>query len=333
MDRYAHVISFVLSTPWAIRREYAAVIQHILLMRREGHRFTAEEIEANVGAARAARSSSVSTAANIAVVPIIGVIEHRMEAMGNISGGMSPDTIAKSFRTALNDPSVSSIVLDIDSPGGTVYGLMELADEIKAARGKKPVVAVANSVAASAAYWIGSQAEEFVVTPSGQVGSIGVVSMHENIAEWLKNEGVEVTLIHSSKYKVEGNPFGPLGEEAYAAIKADVDAYDALFHRAVAKGRAVPVEKVRSEFGQGRMVMANDALARGMVDAVETFDDVIARLSKPTKTAYAGATAETFTPAPAVEPVDETPAGRSADYYRSRVAIAQRKGAEHGVPV
>lgn len=333
MDRYAHVIQHVLSTPWAIRPEYAAIIQDILVMRRSGHKFTAEEIEARVGAARAARSSSVATSANIAVIPIVGVIEHRMEAMGNISGGMSPDTIAKSFRLALNDASVSAIVLDIDSPGGTVFGLSELGDEIRAARGRKPVVAVANSVAASAAYWLGSQAEELVVTPSGQVGSIGVLSMHQDIVGMLEQEGIKINLIHFGKYKVEANPFEALGEEARASIQADVDAYGGMFHRAVAKGRGVAVEKVRSEFGQGRMILAQDALARGMVDAVETFDDVIARLSKPKKAAYAGTAAASEPLAPvAEERVDAPTATPSHDYYASRIKIAQRKGAEHGVP-
>jgi len=331
MDRYAHVIQYALSTPWAIRPEYAAIIQDILAMRRAGHKFTAEEVQARIGAAPT--RTQTKSSANIAVIPIVGVIEHRMEAMGNISGGMSPDTIARSFRSAMDDPSVTSIVLDIDSPGGTVFGLSELGDEIRAARGKKPVVAVANSVAASAAYWLGSQAEEFVVTPSGQVGSIGVLSMHQDITGMLEQEGVKINLIHFGKYKVEGNPFEVLGEEARASIQADVDAYGGMFHRAVSKGRSVPVEKVRSEFGQGRMVMASDALARGMVDAVETFDDVIARLSKPKKAAYAGTAAETQPLAPVAETSEDAPTPtRSPDYYRSRVAIAQRRGAEHGVP-
>jgi capsid assembly protease len=330
MDRYAHVIQHVLSTPWAIRPEYAAIIQDILVMRRSGHKFTAEEIEARIaGPARTQTKSS----ANIAVVPVIGVIESRMEAMGNISGGMSPDTIARSFRSAMDDASVTAIVLDIDSPGGTVFGLSELGDEIRAARGKKPVVAVANSVAASAAYWIGSQAEEFVVTPSGQVGSIGVLSMHQDITGLLEQEGVKINLIHFGKYKTEANPFEALGEEARASIQADVDAYGGMFHRAVSKGRGVPVEKVRSDFGQGRMLMATDALARGMVDAVETFDDVITRLTKPKKAAYAGAAAVTESLAPVAEAAADSPvSGRSSDYYASRVKIAQRKGAEHGVP-
>jgi capsid assembly protease len=331
MDRYAHVIQHVLSTPWAIRPEYAAIIQDILQARHAGHRFTAEEIQERISAGPSHRQPTSS--ANIAVIPIVGVILHRLELMGQISGGMSPGTIAQSFRVAMADPSVSSIVLDIDSPGGTAFGLMELGDEIRAARGKKPVVAVANSEAGSAAYWLGAQAEEFVVTPSGRVGSIGVLSMHKDIAGMLEQEGIKISLIHFGKYKVEGNPFEVLGEEARASIQADVDAYGGMFHRAVSKGRGVPVEKVRSEFGMGRMIMASDALARGMVDAVETFDEVIARLSRPKKAAYVGATAVTEQPTPLAEVVADQPSPtRSADYYRSRVAIAQRKGAAHGVP-
>jgi capsid assembly protease len=351
MDRYAHIIQFVTSTPWAIRPEYGAIIQDILIMRRQGHRFTAEEIRARIaprgdddvhgpedvdypngrwigGGPVSGRSSAAN--ANIAVIPVIGIISHRMELMEQVSGGgQSPGTITQSFRAALADPSVSSIVLDIDSPGGTVFGLAELGDEIRAARGKKPIVAVANSVAASAAYWLGSQAEEFVVTPSGMVGSIGVLSMHQDIAGMLEQEGVKINLIHFGKYKVEGNPFEALGDEARAAIQADVDAYGGMFHRAVAKGRGVAVEKVRSEFGQGRMIMASDALARGMVDAVETFDDVIVRLSKPKRTITGATAADAAIIAPVAE---ETQTGRGPDYYRSRVAIARRKGAEHGVP-
>lgn len=343
MDRYAHIIRHILSAPWAIRPEMAAIIQDLLMMRRSGQRFTAEEIQQRIGAGPVARSNG-NVASQIAVIPIVGIISHRMELMQDMSSaGISPDMIARSFRAAVNEPSVSAIVLDIDSPGGTVFGLMELGDEIRAARGKKPVVAVANGIAASAAYWLGSQAEEFVVTPSGQVGSVGVLSMHENVAEMLKQEGIEITLIHFGKYKVEGNPFEPLGEEAHAAIKADVDAYGAMFHRAVAKGRGVSVEKVRTDFGQGRMVMATDAVARGMVDAVETFDEVIARLSKPKKAALTGMAAVSIGHEIVADDVhvhestelfdamESAAKGTNADYRRSRIAIAQRKGAEHGV--
>jgi capsid assembly protease len=336
MDRISHILSYVLSTPWAIRPEMAAIIQDILAARRSGVRFTAEEISARIGAAppRPAAQGGVT----VAVIPIVGVICHRMELVQDVSSsGISPASIASAFRAAMNDPAIGAIVLDIDSPGGTVFGLAELGDEIRAARGKKTVVAVANGIAASAAYWLGSQAEQFVVTPSGQVGSIGVLSMHEDWAKALEDAGVKVTLVHFGKYKVEGNPFEPLGDEAKAAVQADVDAYGAMFHKAVARGRGVSIDTVRTEFGQGRMVMAAEAAKRGMVDAVETFDQVIARLANPKRSA-AGAAALDVTPAvaaeaPAAPAVDAAAAELNVDYIRSRVAMRAcvGAGAEHGV--
>jgi signal peptide peptidase SppA len=154
----------------------------------------------------------------------------------------------------------------------------ELAEEIRSARGKKPIIAVSNASMASAAYWIGSAASELVVTPSGQVGSIGVFSIHEDHSKQLAEEGVAVTLIRAGKYKTEGNPFEPLSDEARAAVQGEVDRYYSLFTRDVAKGRRVDVEAVRNGFGQGRMVNAQDALKLGMVDRVATLDDVLSEV-------------------------------------------------------
>jgi signal peptide peptidase SppA len=303
----------VLSQPWAIRPEMAAIIQDLLRLRSAGHKFTAEEIDARIGAGPAGRTP-VRGGSQVAVIPIIGVISSRMELMEDVSSfGTSPDMIAGRLKAALADPAVSAIVLDIDSPGGTVFGQQELADQIRGARGNKLVVAVANAMAASAAYWLGSQAEQFVVTPSGQVGSIGVLAMHEDISKMLDDLGVKVSLVYAGKFKVEGNPFETLGAEAKASVQADVDAYYAAFTKAVAKGRNVPVDTVRSDFGQGRMLMAADAARLGMVDGVETMDSVLARLTSPKR--------------------QSGQAAASADYYRTRAAIAKAKGAVHGVYV
>ena len=107
-------------------------------------------------------------------MPIYGTISHRAHMVEDISGpgGTSAEKVGRQLAELLDDPAVGSIVLDIDSPGGTIAGVPELADQIFAARGQKKIVAVANSLAASAAYWIGSAAEDFVVTPSGGAGSI-----------------------------------------------------------------------------------------------------------------------------------------------------------------
>lgn len=279
---YERVIAYVRSTPWAILPIYGQIIRDILVLRASGVRLSEEEIQARVEAGRAARGSHAEAPKppSIAVVPVWGVISHRMAAMDDLSSprGASAEQLTGQIRALANDPDISAIVLDVDSPGGSVFGVPELAEEIRAARAKKPIVAVANAMAASAAYWLASQATEFVVTPSGQVGSIGVYTLHEDLSESLKQEGIEISVVKAGKYKIEGNPFGPLDDEARAALQKEVDSYYGMFTKDVAKGRRVDVEAVRNGFAEGRMANAKDALAMGMVDRVATLDDVLADL-------------------------------------------------------
>lgn len=283
---YHHILELALSSPWAIREEYATIVGTVIAERIAGVVVSEQEIAARIAAAPPSARASAGDQASVAVLSIVGAISHRMELLSQVSArGTSPEMIAQVFRRAMADPAVHSIVLDIDSPGGSVFGLREVADEIRAARGSKPIVAVANAIAASAAYWLASQADEIVVTPSGQVGSIGVYSMHENIREALAKAGRDVTLISYGKYKTEGNPFEPLSDEARSASQAEVDAYGDMFERAVAAGRGVPIETVRESFGQGRMVMAKDAVARGMADRVATLDTVVRDLARRHATA------------------------------------------------
>ena len=209
-----------------------------------------------------------------------GTIVQRADLFTEMSGGTSTERLSATFAQAVADPSVGSILLRIDSPGGGVYGVAEMADQIFKARGKKPIVAVADSMAASAAYWIASAADEIVVTPGGEVGSIGVFAAHEDISRHLDAEGVGVTLISAGKYKVEGSPFEPLGEEARAALQSRVNDYYSLFVRAVAKGRGVSVDDVRGGFGEGRVVGAQQAVKLGMADRVDTYDATVARLAR-----------------------------------------------------
>lgn len=278
---YQRVLELALAAPWAIQPEYALIVQGVLAERTSGVAVSEAEIAARLAAAAPASRSSAGAQASVAVLPIIGVISHRMELLTRVSArGTSPAMIAERVRAALADPAVHSLVLDIDSPGGSVFGLDELATEIRAARGRKPIVAVANAIAASAAYWIAAQADELVITPTGQVGSIGVYSMHENIRELLAKEGREITLVAYGEYKTEGNPFEPLTEEAKGAVKAEVDAYGDMFVRAVARGRGVPVDTVRESFGKGRMVRAKDAVDRGMADRVATLEEVVRDLAR-----------------------------------------------------
>lgn len=298
-DLYPHIMAYVRETPWAITAAYLLLIKDVMAFRAAGNRLTEDELRARLAGARIGGAHDSNMAAHgdagqsgsVAVLPLIGIIAHRIGTAGDISTeGTSVQGFTKRFRDAVADAGVGSIVIDVDSPGGAVDGVPELADEIFNARGTKPIVAVANTFAASAAYWLAVQADELVVTPSGEVGSIGVFGMHEDISEALAMKGVRTTLISAGKFKTEGNPFEPLTEEARDAMQAAVDGFHDMFVKAVARGRGVKPGEVRKGFAEGRTVLAREAIDEGMADRVATLDQTVARLrGKPRRAAASAA--------------------------------------------
>jgi signal peptide peptidase SppA len=275
---YAHVLQAVTEQPWAIRPAMLEVIVDLVHLRVAGGHLTEEEISARVGAAPASRPQQSVGA--IAVIPIYGVIVPKAGMMSDMSGGTSLVTFLQQFRSAMASDRVRGILLDVDSPGGRVDLLPETAAEIRAAREVKPIYAIANTQAASGGYWLAAQATELIVTPSGQVGSIGVRAAHEDLSKADEMAGVKTTLISAGKYKTELSDTQPLSDEARAAVQRTVDAFYDMFVNDVARGRGVSAMRVHETFGEGRMVLAADALQAGMVDRVETFDDVVLRLTR-----------------------------------------------------
>ena len=228
-------------------------------------------------ARRGARSGG-----GIAVVPLKGVLMPQMGGLfALLFGGGGLQSFQTQFSDAALDPDVEAIVMDIDSPGGMVDQIPETAEQIRAARADKPVVAVANTQAASAAYWLASQADEIVVTPSGDIGSIGVYELHRDLSAAHEQAGIKPTLISAGKYKVEGNPYEPLGDEGRAAIQSDVDDYYRMFTAAVARGRGVSAEDVRNGYGEGRSLHARQAVTAGIADRVGTLGDTVRRVASP----------------------------------------------------
>jgi len=223
----------------------------------------------------------------------MGIIAQHAHQVDNISGpgGTSTERVTNSFRAALAEPSVVGIVFNIDSPGGNVHGVQALADEIFRARGRKPMIAQVNSTMASAAYWLGAAADEVVMSPGAQAGSIGVYALHRDASVAAEKEGFKMTFISAGKYKVEGNAFEPLGDEARAAVQASVDDYYGDFIGSVAKYRGVKVSDVRNGFGEGRMEKDHKAVKAGLADRVATFDDTLRRMATGKKS-NAGARAE-----------------------------------------
>lgn len=235
-----------------------------------------------------------STSGSVAVIPVIGPILQRGGGglFSFLFGGISSERLAATVSQYASDSSVSGIVLEFDSPGGEVYGVDEAAAVIRKARTQKPVVAVANSLMASAAYWLGAQATEILVTPSGEIGSVGVYAAHVDESKALEKEGYTVSLIASSPEKVLGNAVEPLGDEGRAVLQSQVDSYARDFEAAVAKGRGVTMEKVRSDFGKGRVFRAGEAVTRGMADREGTLEDAIRRAAYLARTKGAGPAAE-----------------------------------------
>lgn len=274
--RYSHVLTAVREMPWAILPERLARILDLLTVRAQGGRFTGEEIQQRIGAGPARRTGRVEGA--VAVLPLYGVLAQRMGMFEESSGGTSTERVATAFRAALAAPDISAIVLDVDSPGGSVYGVSELADEIYRARGTKPIIAVANSLAASAAYWIATAADELVVTPGGEVGSIGVLAAHQDLSALLERQGIKTTLVSAGRYKAEASPFESLAEDAREHIQSRVSDYYRMFTAAVARHRGVAIASVRNGFGEGRVVGAKQALDLGMADRVESLQETLARL-------------------------------------------------------
>lgn len=210
-----------------------------------------------------------------AVIPIMGPLRRRPSLFSQLLGLGDASTyqgIARRLADALADREVKSIMLLIDSPGGTVGGLPELADQIARAGQVKPVTAVADGLAASAAYWLGSQAGRFVAAPSAELGSIGVFLLHVDASRAVDAEGLTPTFIASdiSPFKTEGNPLEPLSEEARDHLQGEVNTIGRNFVQAVARGRKVSESTVTTLYGRGRMLLAKAAHRVGMVDGIET---------------------------------------------------------------
>jgi HK97 family phage major capsid protein len=374
--RYGHIIAEVLSQPWAILDAKFDAIVSVLARREAGEEWTEEQIRAAVGERKSKREmycvtdegssfpygallekqatagSGPSKGKLTAVIPIYGMILPRAADFDMSEVGTSIESLRKNFSAAMSNPDVKAVVFDVDSPGGSVYHVEEFAQEIyNAAGGAKKIVSQVNSLAASAAYYLASQADEIVITPSGEAGSIGVRMMHQDISKALEMKGIKVTNVTYGKYKVENNPFEPMSEEGLAFAQQRVNEYGDMFVKAVARGRDVKVSDVKENFGEGRVFGAKEAKQRGMVDRIATLDETLSRLGAAADNARVpmGASAETGVAKTAsagndteVQAMDETTvtqqqsaaaADKARDGERSRVAQIMQLASMHNVPL
>ena len=204
----------------------------------------------------------------IAVIEISGVLVHRGAWIGQSSGQTSYEGIAAQLAAAASDPAVRAIALEIDSFGGEVAGVFDLADAIRAARAAKPVWAFVAEHAFSAGYALASQADRIILPRTGAVGSIGVVVMHADLSGQLSDAGVTVTLIHSGAHKVDGNPYAPLPDPVRGRIQAEIDSIRMLFAETVAAGRGRRLTNEAALATEAECYRGAEAVAAGLADEV-----------------------------------------------------------------
>lgn len=233
-----------------------------------------------------------SRSGRVAVVPVYGFVQQRGDMLSRMFGGVSTEELGGVIDELANDKGIDHIVLDVDSPGGEVSGVQALADKIHATKEHKNIFAISNSLMASAAYWLGSQASELWIAPGAEVGSIGVYSMHTDVSEAEASMGVKRTFIKAGKYKAAGNPYEPMGEEVRARFQSQVNSYYDSFVGAVARGRGVRESAVRNGFGEGMTMLDSAAVQEGMADKVGTLQDLLASLGVKSSSAMARAEAD-----------------------------------------
>ncbi|HDR9065487.1 TPA: S49 family peptidase [Burkholderia contaminans] len=278
--RFGHLAQRLFNTPIAIRPEKAEVIMASLaerlgvskMMRLDGAELAlaplmlGDDDDHTLVKRGRDRAVGYENVGGVAVIQVDGTLVQKLGTLQPYSGMTGYDGIRQNFLTALYDPDVRAIALDIDSPGGEVAGCFDLVDTIYAARGDKPITAILNESAYSAAYAIASAADDIYVPRTGGVGSIGVISMHVDWSKALTQSGVKVTFITYGERKADGHPEIPLSDEALANFQSDIDAMGELFVETVARNRGLAASKVRDT--QAATYLGERGVKLGLADAV-----------------------------------------------------------------
>lgn len=274
----------ILTAPWAILPEKLREIRSVYETHLKGERIDIEGFEAKYDVqfqnGQVEGEGLYSVNDGVAIIPIEGVISKRFNFFSRFFGGTSTEIVGEAMKAAIEDPSVNSILLYVDSPGGSIDGTAELAELIYSLRGEKPINAFTDGMMASAAYWIASAADKiFISGDTACVGSIGVVYTHMDVSKLYEESGYKVTQIQAGRFKTVGSPYKPLSENDQSVIQAEIDYLYNNFVRTVAKHRGVNEDVTLKDMADGRIFTGEQAIKAGLVDGVSTFDALITDLT------------------------------------------------------
>ena len=293
--KYRSIASTIYNRPQAIEQWKLEEIAALIEMRERGDSLSQAEIRAVIPEDRdEIRPYGITAAGDhvpmeamnghghgglIAVMPLFGTIFQHAGMLESFSGGTSTETFGDQFDAFVANPEVSTIVIKTHSPGGSIYGVEELSSQIHAARKSGTrIIAVADSMTASAATWIATAAHEVVVTPGGEIGSIGVISMYADQSEREEATGIRRTIVRTPEMKARFTGVEPMDDDMLRTmVKRNEEAYD-TFVRAMARNRGVSQTKVRDDFGGGEMQSASESTTSKLSDQTATFRDVMTEL-------------------------------------------------------
>lgn len=271
----------ILTSPWAIMPEKLIEIQEIYRTHLRGEKIDTAIVEAVTGKRLDNEPKPYEVVDGVAIVNIEGVLAKKMSLFTRISGGTSTQQIAQDFKAAMADPDVKSILLYIDSPGGTVDGNKDLVDLIYQARqGKtKPIIAYTDGLMASAAMWIGAAAGAIYITNgTAEAGSIGVVASHTDYSKYEENLGIKTTEIYAGKYKRIYSQTKPLDAAGRAYIQDQVDYLKSIFVDSIAEMREISPEDDEGnlkDWAESKIFIGDQAITAGLVDGRSTRDELI----------------------------------------------------------
>lgn len=271
-----------LAAPWAIQEDWLKTILGIasgngdvstaLQLRKD-----AVDAVESVPARRMDGTRRVGIRNGVAILSVRGPIFRYANLFTAVSGATSIQATALDFRSSLDDPDIHSIILNLDSPGGMVAGVNEFSEQVFSARGMKPIIAYAGGMAASAAYWIASAADEIVTDATAELGSIGVVMGYLDTREANKKRGIEeIEIVSSVSPKKRPDP---KTEKGKAELQRRVDDIAGVFVNAVARNRGIDTDAVINGYGRGGVMAGQSAVDAGLADRLGSLETLISELA------------------------------------------------------
>ncbi len=234
----------------------------------------------NLEVSQTGLSEDVTIINNIGILRIEGVITQKANFFTMFFGGATLDTLTEDFKALIENEQIDTIVIDIDSPGGTVSGTQEFANLIFEAREQKKIYAISSSMMTSAAMWIGAAAEHVLIS-GGTVttGSIGVLTTHIDTSLLEATVGITVTEITAGRDKRIASTHAPLTDAGRSVLQGQVNKVMEAFVGDIAKFRGVSEQEARSNMADGKVFIGDNAVKANLVDDIMTFDLLIETIS------------------------------------------------------